>query len=247
MKAPDASALLQAWEAHRGAHLIRRALALLDAAWPEIGIQVWSRAPIGERDAWLLQLHETLFGAQLNTVASCPRCGERLESSFTTHDIGVQAPALPEPRSSFRLRELGCDIEYRLPTSDDLLAATEDTAAVSAASIELLRRCIVDVHQEGLPVDPVRLPSAVVARLAAEMQQRDPAAEICIALNCPGCQHAWSSGFDIVSYLWGEIEDWAQRLLADVHVLAGAYGWSERDILALSPTRRQIYLDMVHA
>jgi hypothetical protein len=77
------------------------------------------------------------------------------------------------------------------------------------------------------------------------MQEHDPGADVRIGLSCPACQHGWTLGFDIVSFIWGEIEDWAQRLLADVHVLAQAYGWSERDILALSPTRRQLYLEMV--
>jgi hypothetical protein len=86
-----------------------------------------------------------------------------------------------------------------------------------------------------------------MTRLADDMRQRDPGAEVRMALSCPICGHAWSATFDIVSYLWSEIEDWAQRLLADVCVLATACGWSERDILGLSPTRRQIYLDMVQA
>jgi len=33
----------------------------------------------------------------------------------------------------------------------------------------------------------------------------------------------------------------ARRLLRDVHELARAYGWSERDILELSLTRRLAY------
>jgi hypothetical protein len=33
----------------------------------------------------------------------------------------------------------------------------------------------------------------------------------------------------------------------DVHALASAYGWSEREILALSDTRRRLYLEMVSA
>jgi hypothetical protein len=87
----------------------------------------------------------------------------------------------------------------------------------------------------------------VVDRLNREMEQQDPYAEIHMSLSCPACNHRWTSSLDIVSYLWGEIEDWAQRLLADVHTLASAYSWSERDILALNPTRRQFYLDMVRA
>ena len=79
------------------------------------------------------------------------------------------------------------------------------------------------------------------------MRQQDPGADVRIELNCPVCHHNWTACFDVTTYLWGEIEDWAGRLLADVNALAQAYGWSERDILALSPVRRQLYVEMVNA
>ena len=40
---------------------------------------------------------------------------------------------------------------------------------------------------------------------------------------------------------------WAQRALSDVHLLATRYGWSEREVLALTPARRARYLAMVSA
>ena len=51
--------------------------------------------------------------------------------------------------------------------------------------------------------------------------------------------------FDIGAFLWSEIEACASRLLAEVDALARAYGWRERDILAMSGIRRAAYLDMV--
>jgi hypothetical protein len=50
--------------------------------------------------------------------------------------------------------------------------------------------------------------------------------------------------FDIASFLWRETHGWAQGTLRDVHGLAAAYGWREEDVLRLSPTRRQIYLEL---
>ena len=43
------------------------------------------------------------------------------------------------------------------------------------------------------------------------------------------------------------MEGRAKRLLMDVHLLARAYGWSEAEVLALSPARRRFYLEMVEA
>jgi hypothetical protein len=53
--------------------------------------------------------------------------------------------------------------------------------------------------------------------------------------------------FDAGSLLWEEIDARARALLAEVHQLAAAYGWSEGQILALSDRRRAVYLDLVGA
>ena len=71
------------------------------------------------------------------------------------------------------------------------------------------------------------------------MSGADPMADIHLALNCPSCEHKWEAPFDIVAFLWREISAAARRLLREVHTLASAYGWTETEILALSPARRR--------
>ena len=44
-----------------------------------------------------------------------------------------------------------------------------------------------------------------------------------------------------------EIHAWAKRTLREVHTLASAYGWSEREILSMSAVRRALYLEMVQS
>jgi len=86
----------------------------------------------------------------------------------------------------------------------------------------------------------------VVLNAAQEMMtQADPQADVQIALCCPACEHKWQEAFDILSFLWEEIDAWVYRTLNDVHVLASAYGWSESEILAMSAWKRQAYLDLV--
>jgi hypothetical protein len=79
------------------------------------------------------------------------------------------------------------------------------------------------------------------------MSNADPMADIHLALNCPSCEHKWMAPFDIVAFLWREISAAARRLLREVHTLASAYGWTESEILALSPVRRRAYLEMIGA
>ena len=84
---------------------------------------------------------------------------------------------------------------------------------------------------------------AIGERLASA----DPLAETRLALGCPSCQHAWEAGFEIGRFLWAEVEALARRVLWEVHALASTYGWSESVTLALSPARRAMYLQLVHA
>ena len=70
-------------------------------------------------------------------------------------------------------------------------------------------------------------------------------ANLTISATCPACGNKWEIIFDIVSYLWGEINAWAVRTMHEIHLLAATYGWREADILALSAWRRQRYLEMI--
>ena len=82
-------------------------------------------------------------------------------------------------------------------------------------------------------------------KIIDQMALADPQADVQLNLSCPACNHHWQSVFDIVSFFWSEIHAWAQRTLREIHALASAYGWREADILALSPRRRQLYLEMI--
>lgn len=248
MIAPNDETLLHVWEEHLGSHPVRRAIAALAAAAPDRGWDGWARAPIGERDRALLGLHERLFGSDLHTTASCPRCGERLESDFTVAQIRTGASP---GASDLELHAGGFAIECRLPTSEDLLyIAAERTNAPADAERDvalLLGRCVSSAHRDDRSIDPSSLPADVVDAIANAMATHDPDADVRIALECPTCSNAWELHFDIVSYFWSELDDWAQRTLADVHALAMAYGWTEHAVLGLSAMRRRIYLDMVGA
>ena len=247
MKTPSPGTLLWIWEQATGLHPVRRALALLDFAWPDVDSGDWAAAPIGGRDGSLLRLYEALFGSELETVTTCPNCGERLESSFSTADVYAGSVSLSVNGATMLLETHGCEIEYRLTTSEDLLEILEAPDRSSDAPLQLLRRCVIRARSNGIARAPEDLPPEVLSRLEAEMAERDPGADIRIGLDCPACSHSWSVAFDIVSYFLGELDDWAERTLAEVHTLAQAYGWSERDILDLSPVRRQSYIEIVRS
>jgi hypothetical protein len=236
----EVDALLEVWESRAAEPPIRRSLALLAALLPRRSEAEWARVAVGERDARLLELHEALFGAALSTTARCPRCDERVEPSFRASDLRID-PAVPD--GPLLAGGEGYEVRFRVPNSEDLLHVVGVPSG--RAPLELLRRCTLEARRDGEPLDGSELPPELVARIATRMAEADPGADIRIALRCPSCDHAWSAVFDIVEHVWSEVDDWAQALLADGHALASAYGWSERDVLAMSPARRQFYLDLV--
>lgn len=239
----NAATLLAAWERASAQNPVRRALTLLGAAWPDKSEDQWANVSIGERDRYLLRLRDEIFGSQLEAATVCPVCGERLQLAFSTQSIRAQETASGDGR--FRVEAFGYEVSGRLPTSADLLEIAERSG--SAGREVLLRRCLTALRSDGEVVDPAALPDQLVKTLIERMAEADPQAEVQIALACPACSHRWSMVFDILSYIWSEIDDWAQRLLMEVHALASAYGWSERDIIEMSARRRRLYLEMVGA
>jgi hypothetical protein len=128
-----------------------------------------------------------------------------------------------------------------VPPSRDL-AAISAAADVTAARQELLRLCVVTARRDSQSADVSQLPSAVLARIPAILEQCDPLAEIVLDVHCAACEYSWSLLFDIAAFFWSEIEAVAGRLPAEVDALARAYGWREADILAMDGTRRAAYL-----
>jgi hypothetical protein len=251
--------LLDVWERGRGQDGLTRGLLLWAAAEPDRPLEELARAPIGAREAALLQARRATFGPVADCYLRCPACTQELEFAFDLAALGAvgqpQAQAQAQAQAQFgavgRLHTLdvaGWSVEFRLPGTEDLRAvasAPDDDARLAA----LLRAVVVSAeHPDVEPdvTDPgVDLPADVVAALDAALGRLDPAGELRLDLDCAACGTSWAAAFEVGSYLWREVEVAARRLLAEVDALAGAYGWSEREILALTPARRRSYLELV--
>jgi hypothetical protein len=229
--------LLNVWERGAGARPFERALEILSAAAPDTPATALAQVSIGRRDARLLRLREWAFGSELPIMAACPRCHHPLETTLTVCDLC--APAEGPSETSLTIGEY--KIRCRAPNSEDLAACVGLDVVASRRS--LLGRCVIEASCGDKSVPTEELPASVIEAVVGRIAETDQA-EIRIDLTCPDCGHRWDEVFDIVSFFWTEIDAWARRLLREVHVLALAYGWNEREILVLSPMRRQIYLAM---
>jgi hypothetical protein len=244
MRALSAPEVLRIWERGLTQAPVERALELLAAVYPESSKDALAALSVGQRDARLLELRERLFGAHMSGSVVCPRCGGRLELSLDVRDLLAGSANGTEGEISLNVGEY--ELRVRLPNSYDVLAAASQ-GDLSSSLRTLLDRCLLTASRAGEPASGGNLPQEIVEAAGERMAQADPLADIQVAVACPACEHRWRMAFDIVSFLWSEIDAWACRMLREVHALASAYGWGERDILALSPVRRQFYLEMVEA
>jgi len=244
----SASQLLEVWERGQVQPSAQCPLLLLMAACPDKSQDELARLSIGQRDAWLLSLREWTFGPQLTSLTTCPHCGEPIELSFSAGDIRVEG-STESKDDVLTLHVDDYTAHFRLPNSLDLLAISTESN-LDTARAQLLARCVLSVQPESLTPDeaglpPDQWPDSIVQAITAGMAQADPQADTRLALSCPACAQQWQATFDIASFFWSEIQAWAVRILGEVHTLASAYSWREADILALSPARRQAYLELV--
>jgi len=235
--------LVALWERGAGLHPIDRALHTLAYATPGCDPEALARLPLGVRDTQLLEVRRANLGERIEALETCPSCGEQIELAL---ECSVLATGGAAPPSDWSLEHSGHRLTLRALDSRDAAACVQ-APDVAAARALLLERCVVAADRSGEPVPPGALPEEVGAAVAAELAERDDAAELSLALACPRCGHAWASVLDVASFVWAELAARAQRLLQEVDALGRAYGWREADILAMSDTRRAAYLALATA
>jgi hypothetical protein len=233
--------LVDVWEAGQPRAPLERAVLILSAACPDAPPDELFELPVGERDRRLLLARAATFGRHVRGLADCPACGQTTEFQLDAVDLAAsdRAPAA----APLAIERDGYTVSFRVPDTRDLAAIAAGGTGDPAG--ELLQRCVLSAAHVGTSCDTGVLPAAVLTAVEEEMARADPYADLRLALDCPGCGHRWTMAFDVASFFWRELEGRAMSLIRDVHELALAYGWCERDILEMSVARRALYLEMV--
>lgn len=235
--------LLAVWEAGLSKPLIEKSLLLLSAVQTANSATQIAAMPVGERDAYLLNVRQNLFGPVFYNTANCPKCSLKVEWEMTVDDLRV-LPSTEVNQERIFFEYNSYQVNLRLPNSSDLMeVVTIDTK--SSQEDELLRRC---VDFSALPSAlTLAIPDDLKMAIIQKMEEYDPQADVNFTMHCPDCSHDWDMTFDIMSYLWAEIDEWATNLIQDVYVLAKNFGWSENDILEMGSFRRNLYINMLNA
>jgi hypothetical protein len=226
-----AAATLDLWEALTATTPPARGAAVLVARGvaPDLGAARELPLAVAAREA-LAELRERV-GPTLDAVASCPVCEALLEVSLPLDEVLAGAEVLAD---GARVDE----VVVRGPTTADVLAAL--ASAEPAATLRA--RCVT--WPEGTDPDA---DAELAARVATVAEQLAGAAGVSVRLNCPECGGDVLADVDVVRLLTERVTEQAQGLLADVAMLAAAFGWSEGDVLAMSPARLRVYLGLARA
>ena len=192
---------------------------------------------LARRDAALLLLHRERFGETLQCTGECPSCGEALELELPVAELIPTSVG----ESDLRIACDGFEIQYRMPRSGDLAAATDERA--------LAERCVISARRidDGTPIEVATLPMAVLTAMGEAMAELHPAAGLHVEVTCAVCASRWDAALDVATFVATRARVDALRVIAEVHALAAAYGWTEAEVLAVPPARRRRYLELVLA
>lgn len=238
----DAGELLTLWEHAANVAPLDRDDALLAA--------VFDAPPtsLGARNAALLGLRSRLFGQAQPLRCNCPHCGAVSEFSIDCDALSRTLLPAADASQTHVLEAEGWRLEFRLPDAADLRAASGPSLDEEGFVQALLQRCVSRCERDGDgPCPPQDLPAPVAQALSQRMEALEPGASVGFDVTCPECAQAWAASMDVGDVLWSELQARAERLMLDVDALARAYGWSEAEVLALSPLRRAAYLQLVGA
>jgi hypothetical protein len=230
----------------RSTALPHRDREILDLWERGIGLDRWRRDDalladdatrgLGARNVALLALRNTLFERAWPLKSSCPAC--ETECTFEVDSVALGEYLRPPSDASESFECGGRLLTARAPTVDDLKAISPAVDRASAVRL-LLGRCI------GGDLDLAAVDDAAIDELGQRLERLDPGALVIFQLVCPACRGEWSAMFDVGDALWLELQRSAERTLADIDSLARAYGWTEAEVMQLSPTRRAAYLQLV--
>ncbi len=230
--------VLDLWERAVGLDRWLREEALLDGSPPAEGSVPADGPPqaLGARNRALLALRTGCLGRAWPLRSRCPDCG--VDCAFEV-DSGALADGLADGPGAGWIDWRGETVEARAPGVDDLRAVAGE-ADVASAARALLGRCVPDLDLSAAGEEEID----ALGRL---IEGFDPGAAVGFDLVCPECGAEWAAMIDVGEALWSELRVAAERVLLEIDALARAYGWSEAEVMRLSPTRRAAYLQLVEA
>ena len=194
-----------------------------------VDVDLLGELSLGDRLAALLALAGGFDGAPLRASMRCISCGEQLEALLPVSELLAYHEKAAAARVSVQLGE--ALVSLRVPTARDL-ARWGDGVSLE----RMVRELVSDDNSLPEPLPPDLLTS--IERALAEV---DPLVDFKLNTACPECGTSALYELDLQALALSRLRRERAELVANVHRLASAYHWSEAEILAVPPARRNLY------
>jgi hypothetical protein len=183
------------------------------------GVDEPERLTLSVGDRRLLALHRSLTGRDVEVAAACAEC--------EAVNVAVLSPHTVPPHAA-RTAWLAPGAGLREPTYGDLFDLPADPQVAEAA---LVRRCVVGA--------PARAPDP------QELERIDGSLAGPITLVCAACGAEVEVAADVERLVLEGLQRHAGEIEVEIHLLAGAYGWSLPAIEDLPDERRRRFARLV--
>ncbi len=222
-----------------------RVTAVLQAALDHLGDEEVSAErvrglSVGDRQFLMRSLAAHIDDRLFWLTVQCPRCCEKLDVPVRHSELPVKPAGEGYPET---VMETGLGpLRVRVPTGADqeVLAGIDDDARALRVLLERITSAAGGDIRGG-PVDVSRLSREEVAAVEAVVEAMSPEVASYLLVTCPHCGN--ENQVPITPYAC--LERPVGALFSEIHQLALRYHWSERDILELPRSRRQLYLDLI--
>lgn len=180
--------------------------------------------PVADRDQLLLAVFVDNYGPAIVTTVCCNACECKFEIDFSVTELTdslmqEHAECVQGKDTTYPFRIPG-GTPFRLPTGEDELAVLGMQPEEAAA--ELLSRCL-----------PAGAKKNNTTTLQQAMQKTAPLLDAEFEARCPECSGVQWFHFNLQHYLLTSLMNEREKLVAEVHLLAKAYGWGLNEILEL--------------
>ncbi|MGP0628525.1 hypothetical protein ACTRW9_02335 [Nitrospina sp. 32_T5] len=167
--------------------------------------------------------------------ALCPSCKAVFDVRLSPSELPIKPPGEGYPFVTVPTRY--GRLRFRVPTGADqeCIAGLEDEARAVPV---LLQRLLVDGQNN--PSD-LEFSEEDVAAIESAIESVAPELVVWVPTKCPECKTETRVEIDPYACL----QSGRHGLLREVHRLASAYHWSERDIMEMPRDRRRRYLALV--
>ncbi len=170
-------------------------------------------------------------------------CKELMEIALTMEDITGMHQSAEEGACLIPFG--GRDYTFRKPTARDQMEWLKQTYPGEEAAAEAMMRTLHIPGEATRANGEIPTGSQWITAVNEGMKNQDPLVTMEMILFCPACNKENHYEPDLEELTLTKLHKIQQGQLNNIHKLASRYHWSEAQIMALTPSRRNYYLTLI--